>query len=368
MPTAEELIVSLRAEGAGETKQQLEGVEQQVADSADEMGNQADQMEGFSQKFRGAMGAAVAGLSIAAAGLLSQVPVIGEAMSGLFSIVEAVAFQMDKVLRPILSPVADLFYDVSAAIFEADGAMGTVIGVIGTLISLFLTVVVPVAMLIAKFTAFSGTLAVLKAGALAVVSAIGTLVGALSLPIVAVGLVIAAVALLAWHFREEIVGAIKTAIGWIKDFANDPVGWIEGMVDKTIEVLGGWADDAIQKAKDIYQGVKGWLTDLAAGAVEWGKNLIDRLIEGIKSKLGDLKDIVGNAEIAGGVTVGDISSEITGAFSGGGGGGGSNPRNVNAGGGFRAGRSSPTEVYLDGKRVTESTGRWRQDETSRRGI
>ena len=141
-----------------------------MEDTANSAGNSAEELEGFSQRFSGALSAAVAGLAVAAGGLLSQVPVIGELMSGLFSIIEAVAFQMDSVLRPVLSPITDQMFDWANAIFEADGALGTLIGVVGSLISIGTVVITTVA----AIGSTSGVWASTTAG---VVSILGHLVG-----------------------------------------------------------------------------------------------------------------------------------------------------------------------------------------------
>jgi len=76
-------LIAIKSEGVGETQDKLEGVEQSMDETAESAGDSAEQLEGFSQRFAGAMGAAVAALAVGAAGLLSQVPVLGEAFSGL---------------------------------------------------------------------------------------------------------------------------------------------------------------------------------------------------------------------------------------------------------------------------------------------
>ena len=73
MATAEELIVAITSEGVSETRDDLEGVERSMEDTADSAGNSAEELEGFSQRFQGALSAAVAALAVGSAGLLSQV-------------------------------------------------------------------------------------------------------------------------------------------------------------------------------------------------------------------------------------------------------------------------------------------------------
>lgn len=129
MPTAEELVVSMKTEGAEETNAELEKMESNFEETSDSVGDSAGEMSGFASKFKGAMGAVVAGLAVAAGGLLSQVPVIGEAFGGLTSVFDAVVYQIDQKLRPALQPVTDGFYDLSAAIFDGDWEeAGNIIG------------------------------------------------------------------------------------------------------------------------------------------------------------------------------------------------------------------------------------------------
>jgi len=137
------------------------------------------------------MSAAVAALAVGAAGLLSQVPVLGGLFSGLAAVVEAVAFQMDGVLRPALGPLTQGFFKLSQMIFEADGIIGDIIGAIGTIVSI-------VAIAAAAAFQFGSGLATLSAAAGTAASVLGTIVGVittvgaaiLSLP----GLIVAAIA------------------------------------------------------------------------------------------------------------------------------------------------------------------------------
>ena len=67
MVTAEELVVSITSDGTQETQDDLEGVEGAMEDTADSAGDSAEELEGFSQRFQGALSAAVAGLAVGAA-------------------------------------------------------------------------------------------------------------------------------------------------------------------------------------------------------------------------------------------------------------------------------------------------------------
>ena len=129
MVNAEELVVSFRAEGADDTVESMEQVEGQLEDTTDQMEDQAEAAEGFTTKFRGAMGALVAGIAVAAGGLLSKVPVLGETFSGFMAIVDKLALSLDETLRPAFSDLRDELFDISDEI-DADeditANMGTV--------------------------------------------------------------------------------------------------------------------------------------------------------------------------------------------------------------------------------------------------
>jgi len=172
-----------------------------MEDTADSAGDSAAELEGFSERFAGAMSAAVTALAVGAAGLLSQVPVLGELFGGLGAIVDALAFQMDQVLRPVLSPLTDGMFNLSSAIFEADGVAGDIIGTLTAFVSAALVVAGAVGTVAAQIwgwgTVFSTAGSLISSvvsglgsfvtasggfisGSLAAAAAIGALIGVLS--------------------------------------------------------------------------------------------------------------------------------------------------------------------------------------------
>src|SRR6056297_316049 len=150
MTTIQEIVIKATPEGMDTVVSQTNEMESAVENSTEEMEDQAGAMSDLSEKFQGAMSVAVTGLAVAAGGLLAQVPVLGEAFDGLFATVQAVAFQIDSVLRPVLTPLTNLFLDIADAIYEADGAMGTIIGVAGTVATILGTIVGPALLLASK--------------------------------------------------------------------------------------------------------------------------------------------------------------------------------------------------------------------------
>ena len=362
MVTAEELVVSITSEGTQETQDDLEGVEGAMEDTADSAGDSADELEGFSKRFSGALSAAVAGLAVGAAGLLSQVPVIGEAMSGLFAIVEALAFQMDSVLRPVLSPIGDFFFDVANSVFEAEGAMGTFIGVVSSFLSIGAVVITTVA----AIGSLLGTWASTAAGVVAILTKLGGVVlTVLSLlePIsTAILLIIGALVLLQQAWSNNWLG--------IRDITDDVLSWIRdtvisGVLDLAsgaLDALSDFASGVRSALSDVAARFTSWAGDLAGRAFAWGRNLIDRFIAGIRAAIGRLRDLLdGLRDI--GATVGVSLPDTSGVGGGGGGGGASGRPRFGAGGGASTGGQQ-----IDGRQISESTGRYRSDPGRRRGI
>ena len=332
------LTVAIRSEGVSETQDDLKGVERTMDDTANSAGNSAEELEGFSQRFQGAMSAAVAALAVGAAGLLSQVPVLGELMAGLFAIVEAVAFQMDSVLRPVLSPLTDAFFDFANAIFEADGIAGDIIGVFGTIASI--AGIVGAAML--KFGVSVGAVTAKFAPLIGVVKTVGSILAGLVAGITAVA---AAKAIL-------IGAAIALAAALIFN--------IGGARDKLGEILSEIWGFFVGLAGDLSD----WAGDLASDAFTWGRNLIERFIDGIQSAISRLQNFLDNLRDIGarvGIDVPDLGG-LSASDGGNGGGASSRPRFGAATGGDSGGSQ------IDGRQITESTGRYRSGSPNRRGL
>jgi len=134
------VVVGVKSQGADQTKEDLEGVTDQTEETTEALGEQSGEMTDMAQSFSGALSAATVGLAAASAGLLSQVPVLGEVFDGLFAILQSVALAMDQVLRPVLSPLANKMFELSEAVGKvADGPLGTIIGILGAVATVIAT-------------------------------------------------------------------------------------------------------------------------------------------------------------------------------------------------------------------------------------
>ena len=362
MVTAEELTVAIRSEGVNETQDDLEGVERSMDDTASSAGDSAEELEGFSKRFQGAMSAAVAALAVGAAGLLSQVPVIGEVFAGLGAIINAVAFQMDSVLRPVLTPLTNLFFEWANAIIEAEGPLGTLIGILGTVVT---ALVIGLGALIAFGAAFSA-LAGAAGTAIGVLTTVGSVIVGLLTTIISLPVLLAAaVAALAafvvayltnWKGTRDKTNEI---VGDIVDFV---VGGFLSMASDAISAVADFASDVRAFFSDLASDLSAWASDLASDAYDWGRSLIQRFIAGIQSAIARVRDFLGDLRSIGGRIGIDVPD--LGGLGGGGGssGGGGSARPRFGSGGSRGGQT------IDGRQITESTGRYRADSGRRRGL
>jgi uncharacterized membrane protein len=340
----------------------LEGVEDAMNETAESAGESAEELEGFSERFAGAMSAAVAALAVGAAGLLSQVPVLGEAFSGLAAIVQALAFQMDGVLRPVLTPVTNAFFELADAIFEADGILGAIIGTVTTIVSI-LAVAIPA---IAAIGSQLGVWASVGAGVVAILGKIAAVVAGVAGAIVslpaAIAVAIAAILAFAaayltnWRGTRDKTNAI---IGQIVDIVTEG---FNSLASQAIEGLVSFSTDVAQFFIDLANGLSEWASDLASDAREWGKTLIENIIAGIRSAIGRLQNWLGDLQDVG-ATVGIDIPDLGGLGGGGGGGGGGGSGRLP----FR-GSGTASGAQIDGRQLTESTGRYRSDPGRRRGL
>lgn len=119
-----ELAVKLSPEGAEETQRSLDETSETFEETANTADKQSQKLGDFSRKWQGAMTAILGGLSVAAAGLLSKVPVIGESMAGLELIISSLALKIDEDLRPALSDFNDELIETASNVDEAEGSLG----------------------------------------------------------------------------------------------------------------------------------------------------------------------------------------------------------------------------------------------------
>jgi len=341
MPTAEELIVALKSEGAQEVNDDLKTTERRMEGTADAAEEQADRLGGFANKVKVAMAAIVAGLAIGAAGILSQVPVIGEAMAGLKAVFSAVVMQIDKKLRPGITKLNKEFFELANAIMEGDySQVKKELKDIANVVKSFVGGI-NLTKLIKKYQDF-------------VAKGIGKLVSAL----------------------RGIINNIsaKDVQGWVRKYINlskraftkfiGATDW-SAFIKDIISFMGRFAKGAGTAIdNNIVKPLVGYIEDnwkdWLDSAIQLGKDLVDKLVEGVKNKAGDLADAVKDIELAAGVTIGDVADTVSGGDGGG--------TNVNTSNPMMSAGTTRGGTQIDGRQLSESTGRYRADPSRRRNI
>jgi hypothetical protein len=386
MVTAQELVVAIRSEGIRETVGDLQGVESSMEETKESTADAAEQAEGFSQSFKGAMGAAVTALAVGAAGLLSQVPVIGEVFSGLGAVIDSVVVKMDQVLRPVLTPLTNAFFGLSQNISNADGAMGDIIGVVATVGAVLATLAGAITGVGAAAGTFTAGLGALSAAATTVGGAIAAVAGTLlSLPVI-LGAVIAAVV--------GFVAAYIFNLGGVRDKTNS----ILSKVFDFFKTLGAdildWAKttaaSALQKGKDIAGSLLDGIRETGGGIMDWfeglradiagiidkikdqafslGKGIISNIVKGLAGAVDIASGVVDKISNATGIdlSVGDIP-DFSGVTRGSEGAANSDTAATTVGKGTGAGPSIAQTNAIDGQVLSESTGRYRRGPIARNG-
>jgi len=366
MVTAEELLVKITPEGIGETEQELKGVEKSMEDTADSAGDSAEELQGFSEKFAGAMTSAVAALAIGAAGILAQVPVIGETGSAIQAILGSITRSIDREIRPAMNGFNQ---DLFATAQEAENAEG-----------LFNTLK----------TAVEGFDQATEDLATDVMqNEIEELTG-ITVPDNWLDL--------GWEIITVQTGdAMGTVIDIIEqdiDQAASQVSGLEGAFSDTGETITqdvtDWVDNFINEVRNIPRDVtrffdtlgenlSEWGGNLADEAISWGQDIIQGIIDGISNGIDDLQETLDElSSISESVDIDlpdfddldniDVAGSIGGSNGGGGGGGGGggqftvpdlgNVGNIGNGG----------DIQLDGRTLIEDTGRFITGSSQRRGL
>lgn len=117
-----ELAVRLSTVGAEETEEDLDRVDKKFDRVAESTEDTAGMLDDVAKNLVGAAGVVTAGLGLAAAGLLSQLPVVGEAASGLGAILDNLLLKIDEDVRPAINDLSSDFFDLAEDVGEADSA------------------------------------------------------------------------------------------------------------------------------------------------------------------------------------------------------------------------------------------------------
>jgi hypothetical protein len=346
MADVAEVVVRATPEGMDEVNEDIQQMEQGLADSTDEMDGSAEAMAALSQKFKGAMATTVAALAVGVGGILSQVPVMQELADSIGSVIDSIALKLDEKLRPTISDVTDEVYDFSDAIAESDSNLEILLEGIKT--------------------TFQIEDIIIEAGVDFVLD-----------------------------FSQDDIDPVKSVSKVIATWFEIKTDNVDFPVDTFAKGIELWIEDSLDRAKelfslstvdDVVDDIESKFDGMVNDAVDWGEGLIDSFEQGLRNKkdsavdfvegivddirgylpgsnaetgpLSDLKasgaalpttfaeGITGNAQVSERATENALNE----------------PNNFigSVGGGA-------TKVFLDGSRVDEQTGRYRKDSLTRRG-
>lgn len=267
--TVSELLVRTRAEGVSETTDDLERQSDAFENAASTAETETGVLERFQNRWQGAMSAIVAGLAIAAAGLLSRVPVIQETMGGLNAVIDAVAFRLDDQLRPAINGVNRDLFDLANAIASGEGEFDAFMQLIGRVL---------------------------------------VLVGD-QLP-AAFGTPIAMIGRLAQNWREvwnRIRGVASRVTGRLDSIFGDwRMGLLFGMqlltdimtlrwgraLQRLLDLASAFLPNVDQLFADLRDDIWGTFQRIISDAFRSGRSIVQSLIDGLRSKLTSLRSWV----------------------------------------------------------------------------
>jgi len=239
------------------------------------------------------------------------------------------------VLRPVLSPLTQAMFKLSSAIFKTEGPLGDIIGIVTTV---------------------AGVLAAAGAVALQFGITWGSITGAASAAagaLTTVASVIAGVIGAIISIKAAIVIAIAAIIGFVAAYLTN----FKGVRDATNRIISDAISFIVNGFKSVTSDLAKWASNLAGDMYEWGKQAIQRFIDGLKSLIDRVRNLIT-----------DLGADIRVALGGdatvnnGGGGGGGTTNAMMSVGTTRGG------TQIDGRQLSESTGRYRADPSRRRNI
>lgn len=287
MVTVEELVVKATPEGIGEVESQLEGMANTTEETTGEMEDQAQALNDMTNKFAGAMGAITAGFAIVSGSLLSRVPVLGSAMSGLAAILDAIGLKIDQTLRPALMPLTDLFFRIANAINDTDGALGRLVGIISTVVALGSALGAALAGVVTSFLALGGSMSTVVSVGSTVLGVLGSIAAAIvSLPALLIGAALALVGFgiaynLNWFgIRDTTNRVINKIIKIVKNgFTN--------FINAAIKFLTGFVATAKKKFNTLKKNTTEVFDNLISDAIQFGKDLVSNFASGIRDRISE---------------------------------------------------------------------------------
>lgn len=359
-----ELVVALRPIGEDETTDAMENAQDSFEETAQVAEDSSEDLEEFSQRFTGAMSVAVGALSIAAGGLLSTVPVVGEAFAGLGAIIDSIGLRFDELLRD-LGFSSDGFFELANAIAKAEGPVADFVTALGLIAVTLGAVLAPLTFLAAQFYGW-GAIATFVTGA------ISTIVGGISLLTVGLAALMFLMAGLALAWITDWKGIRTTTmkiVDLLVDFTisrfNDLMK-IAGLLGERVKLIfKGWTNAVHRMVVQAMNGIISTVESTINGIIR----TINRFSNITGISLGQISlqrmQVPDRANVGGQITrnrqavnsildrqqgeTQKLAQEIANAI------GGELPDEVRA------------VLNIDGKQTAEATSRWRGTSVANRG-
>ena len=123
MVTVEELVVKATPTGIDDVNSQLDGMEKSVQETTDEVEETGRSLDDMSAKFKGAMGAIIAGLGVAAGGILSRVPSLQVAVEQLGTTLDLLGQKIEEEFSGSLQDLNDELAETNKEVAEAEGPL-----------------------------------------------------------------------------------------------------------------------------------------------------------------------------------------------------------------------------------------------------
>ena len=364
MVTAEELVVAIKSEGVSDTREDVEAVGESMEQTAEESGDAAEELTGFSEDIAGAASAAVAGLALITGGLLSQIPILGEFAAGLGAILSAIGLQVDQLIRDLGGGgLTQVLFDIANGIMNLEGTAADLAGVLGVVLTAVTGAAAGLAAWAIKAKGVMGAASALGGALKTVGSVLAGLVGGISATTAALALAVAAVVGFAAAYLTNFRGVRDTTNRIVGNIVDTVVGGVTSFASTAISKLKTFAGNARDALGKVADAVTEWGSDLADKAFDFGRGLIQSFINGIQSLIGRVRSFLGDLRDIGS-NVGISVPSLGGIGGGGGGGGGGGNVTRSPFGGTGIGR----RTQIDGRTLTESTGRYRSDPSRRRGL
>jgi len=297
-----DITVAVDAAGAEMAETKLQGVEDQLGDTADEMDDTTDGLGALSERWGGAVTAIMTGLSVATAGLLSQVPVIGQTMDLLGGIIEQIALKIDSDLRPSTTGLHEDLAELQGEVADSEGtfdALDTALTGVNNAFDAFTVqaiqskiesltgVTVPANWLDFGLNVlqldFEGTLDAMQNSFDDFKSDIITLAASLS-PAT----------------KEQV----RDFINDFTDLGGDLKDAGSGLISDFATGITNTVSKVASAAGDIAGEVSGGVTGVVDNALEWGNELVEDFATGVANLAGRVASEVGNV-------TGDVVTEFT---------------------------------------------------------